>query len=55
VYNDWRLPTLEEAVSLLESDKKNGLFIAPVFDKWQSSIWTGNSDSPVIAWLCKLG
>lgn len=49
-YNDWRLPTLEEAVSLLESDKKNGLFIDPVFGKSQSSIWTGDSYNPAIAW-----
>lgn len=49
-YNDWRMPTLEEAVSLLGADKKNGLFIDPVFDKGQSSIWTGDSYNPVIAW-----
>ena len=31
---DWRLPTLEEAITLLEREKKsNGLFIKPVFDK----------------------
>ena len=42
-HNDWRLPTLEEAVSLLESDKNNGLFIDPVFDKFQSSIWIGGN------------
>ena len=40
-FSDWRLPTLEEAVSLLEPSEKNGnQFIDPVFDKTQSSIWT---------------
>lgn len=42
-YRDWRLPTLEEAVSLLESSKMNGdLYIDPVFSKTQSHIWTGD-------------
>ena len=43
-FQDWRLPTVEEAASLLESDKKNGnLHIDPVFDKKQWSIWTCDS------------
>jgi hypothetical protein len=42
-YQDWRLPTLDEAVSLLESSKKNrGLYIDPVFSKKQGWIWTGD-------------
>jgi uncharacterized protein YjbI with pentapeptide repeats len=43
-YHDWRLPTLEEAVSLLESSNKNGdyLYIDPVFSKKQVWIWTGD-------------
>ncbi len=44
-FSDWRLPTLEEAVSLLEPSEKNGnQFIDPVFDKTQSSIWTCDSN-----------
>ncbi len=44
-FSDWRLPTLEEAVSLLEPVEKNGnQFIDPVFDKTQSSIWTCDSN-----------
>jgi CHAT domain-containing protein len=42
-YHDWRLPTVEEVVSLLESSKKNGkLYIDPVFSKKQRWIWTGD-------------
>ncbi len=41
---DWRLPTLEEAVSLLEPNEKSGnQFIDPVFDKTQWSIWSCDS------------
>ena len=42
-YNDWRLPTLEEAMSLMEPKKLNGdLYIDPIFDSNQSWIWTSD-------------
>ncbi|MBD3343053.1 MAG: DUF1566 domain-containing protein, partial [Candidatus Lokiarchaeota archaeon] len=42
-YSDWRLPTLEEAMSLMESEKKNrDLYIHPVFDNLQRWIWTAD-------------
>ena len=55
-YNDWRLPTVDEAVSLLESSMVNGdLYIDPVFSKKQSLIWTGDKyedeDGSEVAWL----
>ncbi|MGR3173926.1 MAG: Lcl domain-containing protein [Candidatus Scalindua sp.] len=40
--HDWRLPTVEEASSLLESSKKNGVYIYPIFSNMQSSSWTGD-------------
>ena len=44
-FTDWRLPTLEEAISLLEPSAKNGnQFIDPAFDKTQSSVWTCDSN-----------
>ena len=44
-FTDWRLPTLEEAISLLEPSEKNGnQFIDPAFDKTQSSVWTCDSN-----------
>jgi hypothetical protein len=40
-YHDWCLPTLEEAMSLMEPKKnKNDLYIDPIFDSQQSWIWT---------------
>lgn len=43
---DWRVPTVDEAASLLESSEKNGnLYIDTVFDIKQRWIWTGDSCS----------
>jgi hypothetical protein len=51
-YHDWRLPTLEEAASLLESNKRNDLYIDPVFSNKQKWIWTGDSeDGSEAAWI----
>ena len=54
-YNDWRLPTVDEAVSLLESSRINGdLYIDHVFSKKQEWIWTGDKyeyeDGSEAAW-----
>jgi len=44
-FSNWRLPTLEETVSLLEPSETNGnQFIDPAFDKAQSSVWTCDSN-----------
>jgi len=49
--NDWRLPTLEEAMSLMEQEKKNGkLHIDPVFDREQWYIWTADELQAGIGW-----
>ena len=52
-YHDWRLPTLEEAMSLTEPTKMNGGFhIDPKFDTKQRSIWTSdNTPSASRAWV----
>jgi hypothetical protein len=50
-FNDWRLPTLEEAMSLMESRKlRDDLYIDPVFDKTQWWIWTADKESAGRAW-----
>ena len=51
---DWRLPTLEEAMSLMEPARGNrDLHISDQFDELQSSIWTADklSASSSTAWV----
>ncbi len=51
-YDNWRLPTLEEGMSLMESSKKNkDLYIDPVFDVKQRWIWTADGYSKNASWV----
>ena len=34
-FSDWRLPTLEEAMSLMAPEKISSLYIYPIFDERQ--------------------
>ena len=50
-FDDWRLPTLEEAMTLLEMRKNsNGLYIDSVFDTLQCAIWTADKNTTSYAW-----
>jgi hypothetical protein len=50
-HHDWRLPTLEEAASLLEPEERNkDLYIDPLFDPKQQLIWTSDSKGSGVAW-----
>lgn len=43
-YSDWRLPTAEEALSLMEHEQnENGLYINSKFDAIQDRIWTSDN------------
>ena len=49
-YKYWRLPTLDEAMSLTKPVKYTSLFIAPDFDENQIYIWTVDRKSAAEAW-----
>lgn len=56
-YSDWRLPTAEEALSLVawERPRSNSLFIDPIFDREQPWIITATrvGDWPVVVYFTR--
>lgn len=48
--SDWRLPTLEEALTLLERKPVERFHIDPLFSKEQYSMWTGDYFSDIRVW-----
>ncbi len=49
-FQDWRLPTLDEAVSLLEYGRQNNLYINSVFSDEQWGIWTRDKHGSLGVW-----
>jgi serine/threonine-protein kinase len=50
-YSDWRLPTVEELISLAEPEKfSNDLYLDPIFDKKQCWCWSSDKRSLTSAW-----
>ena len=50
-YGDWRLPTVEELLSLMEAGKQsNGSYIKPTFDERQKRCWSNDKRSSGSAW-----
>lgn len=53
-FSDWRLPTLEEAASLLRREKNNmGLYTDPIFSGTQKRIWTGDRFGSKDWWVAR--
>ncbi len=50
-FNDWRLPTLEEAMSLMEPQTHDNFHIDPVFQKGVNFIWTTDSTPNGRGWV----
>ncbi len=50
-FSDWRLPTLEEAMSLMEPKAYGDLHIEPIFDQKQKLIWTVDKENASMAWV----
>ncbi|MGR3303823.1 MAG: Lcl C-terminal domain-containing protein, partial [Candidatus Scalindua sp.] len=54
-FHNWRLPTLEEAASLLKQGKDGSvLYIDPIFDNTQKYIWTGDIYKKEDRWFVDL-
>ena len=54
-FRNWRLPTLEEAASLLKPGKEGSvLYIDPIFDSTQKYIWTGDIYKKEDRWFVDL-
>ncbi len=55
-HSDWRLPTLEEAMSLMEPKKnEHGIYISSLFDSKQKRIWSADKGSASRAWVVVFG
>ena len=51
-FHDWRLPTFEEAMTLLEKRKsQHKLHVDTSFDDRQVLIWTSDCNGPEVAWV----
>ena len=50
-YSDWRIPTVEELATLMESSWKNGdLFLDPIFNSDQKYCWSLDTKGAIRAW-----
>ena len=50
-FNDWRLPTVEEAMSLMEAQASDHIHIDPKFDRGINSIWTSDRAANGRIWM----
>lgn len=53
-FTNWRMPTIDELLSLVETNKQaNGLYIASIFDVRQKWCWSADTTADVVktAWM----
>lgn len=50
-YQKWRLPTLEEAMSLVEAKKHGELYLDVIFDHRQRWVWTVDKFDDNAGWI----
>lgn len=53
-YSDWRLPTVEEALSLIQYERANGAVLDPVFGEPRGDVWTADRLSSTHQWSSDL-
>lgn len=54
-FSNWRLPTLDEAMSLMETAKQGDLFIDEKFDPTKTWIWTSDRFNTNTVWVASFG
>jgi hypothetical protein len=52
-FSDWRLPTMEELLSLMEPVKQGEMFIDPVFETQNDYYWSADKDSSGYVWVVR--
>jgi hypothetical protein len=52
-FKNWRLPTLEEALSLMKPQKEEGFHIDSAFSGHQNPIWTADREGESAAWIVR--
>ena len=52
-FSDWRLPSLDEAMSIMVSENSGGVYTAKVFSRKQNSIWTSDKVNPETSWVVR--
>lgn len=50
-FNDWRLPTVDEAMSLMQPETHGDLHIDPVFERGIHFIWTADHTTDGRVWM----